>query len=763
VQINLRKIREDNPPHDRTTGKDKPISVKDLSAMLGEKAGRKVHPTQIVRYEDDPGSVPVDLLVPWLECLGTTIEDQLLAVRRNVEQPIDAGDPYAKLAGRISQLQDYLDDYGDVVVPGQTEHAHGLPTLDDLKRITSSLGRKPNVVLSGAFGAGKSTLANWLLATHALPERYQGMTAVVTYVRHIDDRPDWLREEVVLLDDTFDPDRWNDPDHIAASQQMVGKLDIVKEHGTHGPGRHAQSPRNALVFLKSPILKACTIVDYPGFRKDDIDTRRTENAYGNLDVLVFASAVDGFLNGSDLVVLREFLRGLPTYENISGDFPTLGNLFIVATHAGPQLSEEQLFGGATASGLLDMAADRLWREMHEHEIALRIRGTGRDISRDLIKSRIFTFWRENSGRTKPLADAITSVLSDSLPACFQIEADKKVIEFKTNASERFSAITQSYHKTLDDIDCARELHVRLLAEEPARLAELAQWRATLHNDISRYKAEHLLAFSGIYVKYMNAGMVEKMLRSRYDDKKEAQQHLPGYAINSIRSEAEAFSKQKSAQVAEVIDGYIATYDHALGIDTGKTGGIVIPFDSRGAFIDGFAGLESVGALTVWVARVAQLGEYTMTARAKVILTSVGIGTKEGAATFMSAFAILAGPISWVFAFGAAGFFLLKSYFGESWQSKLAKQIVDHAKNEKFEEKLTSAIGGYWDNALVAFEHGAQQLEHEYKDEVSRFGQLVDDPDMAIAARDMVALYVKAGAFFSDLPWVPLRRKASVKS
>lgn len=760
MQINLRDIREETQPLDRTTGKAKPISVKDLSAMLGEKVNKKIHPTQIVRFEDDPGSVPFDLLIPWLQCLGTTIEEQLLAVRREPEQTVDGGDPYAKLTSRISLLQDYLDSAKDSFVAIEAEDSNGLPTFADITRITKSLGRKPNIVLSGAFDAGKSTLANWLLSSHSLPERYQPMTAVVTYVKHIDDKPDWIKDDVVLLNGTFDPDLWNDKKHISASKVLEGKLEILKEYGTHNQKRNAESAENALVFLKSPILKSCNIIDYPGFQNNEDDTQRAEKAYRNIDVLIFASAAGGFMNGPDLVILREFFRRLPIYENASSDFPTLGNLFIVATHAGPQLSDDQLFGSDSGPGLLDIATDRLWRELHEHEIAPRSLETGREITRDLIRSRLFTFWRENSERTKPLSQSIISILSESLPICFQIEADKKVFEFKNNANLRLSSIIDSYQETLNDLDYARELYKNKLADESARVAVLTQLHGELIKLVSEYKVAHLADFSRIYTKNMVVETLEKTIKARYDDKKEAQQHMPAYVITSIRSESEEFAKEKSTRVAQLIEGYIATYDNSLSIDMGDKGTIDIPFDSRGSFIGGLAGLGSVGALAMWASSLGNLGGYIIAAKAVGILSALGISITGGAAAAMSGIAALGGPVTLAFALAAAVFFMFRAFFGESWQSRLAKQIVDHAKKEKIEEKLRTAISDFWDNTLVAFERGTQKIEDDYKNELFKFGQIVEEPKKAKEAQEMVERYLKARDFFAGMPWFLLGTRQS---
>ena len=87
-----------------------------------------------------------------------------------------------------------------------------------------------------------------------------------------------------------------------------------------------------------------------------------------MNVLIYASSATGFRNAQDVECLRFLLKSLPFYQDVTSNFPTLGNLILVATHAGPQISDQQLFAENPEKGLLKVAADRVWRELKDIEL-----------------------------------------------------------------------------------------------------------------------------------------------------------------------------------------------------------------------------------------------------------------------------------------------------------------------------------------------------------------------------------------------------------
>lgn len=768
MKINLKELREKAQRRDGS-GRLKSVTRDELALMLEATLQRKIHVTQIARYEEDPSSVPIDILVAWLASLGTSIEE--LVLRPGTAQPghrIDPGEPYAKLHSRALLLSDYLQlARSDPTFPALPEN---MPGLDDIEHLTKRIGRKPNIVFSGAFDVGKSTLANWLMSSNnPLPTQYQPTTAVVTYVRHISEKPAGLIEDVVLLRG-IDPDEWlgkqkqtNEATDQTRSDysEIRGNLETLRQYGTHMGDRHADTGmESSLVFIDSPLLNACNLIDFPGYQNDEKDSRRANLAIRHMDVLVYASAATGFMDSQDVTRLQYLLKALPGYERTNAGFPVLGNLFFIATHAGPQISDGQLFGEAQQEGLLDTATKRLWRELKDFDLGPRATETGKAITPETVRGRIFPFWRESARRTEGLEQAIMDLLSAQLPAVLHTEADRQVFEFKQSAGQRCSAAITAYESVLQDIEAAKNLFKQKQAAEPDRKRDAEDARQHFKVRIAELRKEHLRSFSESYASVVNTQTVEEKISERYaDDKKEAQQFMAGYVLSELQSESARITKAKADEVSQLLERYVASYDAAAGIlattdsDTAPT--IEIPFDARGAFIGGLGSVGTIGALSLWASSLGNLGGYIVAAKTVSILSGLGIAT-GGTASIMALVATIGGPVTLVIGLAAALFFGLKSLFGESWQLRLARQIVDHFAKEGAEQRFNTAIAAYWDKTLEAFEKGADAIEQEFVDELKKLEKIFENTETKAKATAEVERFRKAKDFFVGMPWIPMR-------
>jgi transcriptional regulator with XRE-family HTH domain len=182
MNINLRGVRE-------RVG----LSQAELATILG------LSQTQVSQYEQDPGAIPTELLLRWAQALGTDIQT-LLVSGVPLPSPVDAGDPYLELRRDLNLLEQYVTDYspdGELNIPNKP-----LTPNDVIKKIPC-YRQKPNLVLVGRFDSGKSRLANALMGAKILPSQYQPATRVITFVRHISDRPSWFQDQVGILGEEF--------------------------------------------------------------------------------------------------------------------------------------------------------------------------------------------------------------------------------------------------------------------------------------------------------------------------------------------------------------------------------------------------------------------------------------------------------------------------------------------------------------------------------------------------------------------------------
>jgi len=57
-----------------------------------------------------------------------------------------------------------------------------------------------------------------------------------------------------------------------------------------------------------------------------------------------------------------------------------------------------------------------------------------------------------------------------------------------------------------------------------------------------------------------------------------------------------------------------------------------------------------------------------------------------------------------------------------------------------------------ENTITAFRSGADQIEMDYQEELTKFGQVLYHPKKVKEAEEMVSRYMKVKDFFSGMPW-----------
>jgi transcriptional regulator with XRE-family HTH domain len=327
--------------------------LRRMAELSQEQMAELLHcsQAQICRYELKPEEVSFKTVVEWARLCGVdSLSDALQSVETSAP-PIDPGTPYSDFDKKVRFLLEFVTEAypkSNVDIPGvlkQKELAEGI----------KAVWRKPHVVLAGEFDAGKSRFANALFSKDQIPSSYTPTTKVITYVRHLAERPLWLKEEVLILDTNFDPTKWRDQEHCYRQpNQLKVELPLpqprneccyVQAGGFDLLRKEIEGAAFALAYVDAPILHACTLIDLPGFNEEE---NKEENNDGDrdedivrksaytADVLVYLSSMTGFLNRQDLLRLGQMVRVLPMVRQ------GIPNLFVVASHAHPAVKDLDL-------------------------------------------------------------------------------------------------------------------------------------------------------------------------------------------------------------------------------------------------------------------------------------------------------------------------------------------------------------------------------------------------------------------------------------
>jgi hypothetical protein len=462
--------------------------------------------------------------------------------------------------------------------------------------------------------------------------------------------------------------------------------------------------------------------------------------------LLYASPAKGHINGQDMVRLRNLLRLLPAPENECNDFPTLGNFFIVATHADPSIPDDEL------PKILNKASARLYKELDETAIEFRRKLTKRDIIKEDVHKRLFTFWSEKPDRCQRLFDDLTQLLCETLPKTVISRIDREINAVKNDKKQEYANSIEQYQTTVAKIEEYRKELDKAEKNEPERQREMRPKRSQVSKQIKELEKDTRKSFQSYAEKKIDVEFIEQMIRQRYDKKKEAQEYAPGYLVDLLQSHLESRISVNSEKLKAEIDAFLEKYP--VPKLPNKDGIVVsIPFDTKGAFLGGIAGLGTYGALAAWAAGLGNLGSYILVAKLVSLLSALGISIGGGTATVISFVAAIGGPIVLGIGLAAGLASLVWNLFGEAWQKRLAKEIHQQFKKQGIVNKFLAGIDQYWQETATAFDKGADAVEAKCKQYLKHLHEITStDTESKERIEEIIINLEKLRVFFANIPW-----------
>ncbi|MHC5769227.1 MAG: dynamin family protein [Nostoc sp.] len=722
-------------------------------------------------YEQKPETVPMGLLVKWLGIFGLDI-----ATAMSVSTPplkgIAPGTPYAELYHKLNLLNQYIDathplDKLDIPTPPATPH--------DLKKQLKLYKQKPNLALTGGFDAGKSHLANALLGSKNLPVGYQPATRVITFVRHVEDRPQWFKQDVLVFDENFwlkdesgkpiiDLLLLNDKERCEQYCLQAGNFHILQEYGVHGSNDDVAA-HAAVVYMDSPLLKACNLIDLPGYsdQPDEVskDVEKATSAAQIADILLYASPAKGHINGQDMIRLGGLLRLLPAPETECNNFPTLGNFFIVATHADPSISDHQL------KEISDKASKRFYKNLSETVLERRREKTNRAITEAEVRERFFTFWAERPDRCQHLFDELTNILGDSLPQARICRIDREMKAIKEDNTKKYTSLIDTYNISIADIEAqnTQRSQLSVLTEnESVRQQENKLKRDNVRKNIDKLKKNTEIDFQKYTEQLLNVDAVEQIIRQKYDDKREAQEYLAGYLVEKLQNELEKLMKENSEKFKIELDTFFQGYPEAEfnGYKSAEyTNSKTFRFDWEASVMGAVAGLSSFGALAAWAISFGNLGGYILVAKFVSFLSALGVGFgfSGGTAGIMTLVAAIGGPI--VLGIGLSvtiGLAVANLWsWTESWQKHLAKKVVKDFEKQSVYEQFLKVIDKFWQDTDNGFEKVADVVEGDWNKYLEHQREIISPTiESKDCIKEIIEILKVNRDFFAGIPWFNIK-------
>lgn len=193
------------------------------------------------------------------------------------------------------------------------------------------LTKKPKVAFLGRSDAGKSSIINSLLGVDKMPVSWTPATSIIVYIKHIEDRPAYMENSTYIFKRNANGELWDETklDNKEYSEKWLidgGDVDLLFRYGTNQIVSDAGS---AVVFIDSPLLKNCDVIDVPGITSGySSDNKKATEIISSVDTVVYLSQANGFFIEADIKYIDLIFEKL---ENKKGILPLIDSMFFVAS------------------------------------------------------------------------------------------------------------------------------------------------------------------------------------------------------------------------------------------------------------------------------------------------------------------------------------------------------------------------------------------------------------------------------------------------
>lgn len=707
----------------------------------------------VSRWEKNPGQIPYDDLKTIAEKCGVTI-DELVKFEKPRPRPLDMENTWRAADFTKRTIADYIETY----LSDRKEILGNkyLTFIADLKDTVRRSISKPKVAIVGRSDVGKSALINSILGVEKMPTSWTPTTSIIVYIKHIEDRPKYIEEDVWIFkasvgqEKSWDEHKLHDEEYCRTWKLAGGSADILKNYGTRqGEDFDKKEAGAAVVFVDSSLLNVCDIIDLPGFGtgdriEDDLMTLRAKQA---ADILIYMSIANGFMRNEDIEYIKESVQNLVVLENKeNNDMKPLTNLFILASQAQTVSSGNKTY----LDDILNSGCERLYKTMPSNFWNNRKSISNHNYTHENLRNRFFTYTTDIESLRDDFNKDFTQMI-ERLPLIINEQAKSHVRSYVASVGIDLSKEIESYTQLSEE----QANYVILLSEinknEPKRTNDNQNRRKDLIDNMRVMKQDSVKEFASSYNEIITADSIVSVIKQQgFKKKKEDMQALASYLNSQLQTSLQDNLQKKTELLNEKINAYIAAYQKS--IDASSILGFSIlmpPFDVTRAFASGLAGLATFGALAFWASTLGNLGAYILIAKGVSLLSALGISV-GGTAAAASAIAAIGGPIVLGIALAIIAAISVFAIFSGGWEKSIAKKIVAEYDKNNCLLKFKDVIYGYWKDTEIAFNASADKLDTDWEKYVKDLSGLVNNYDIEEIQRKIeMAKDVKS--FFENIP------------
>lgn len=720
--------------------------LKVTQAQMAEAIG--IRQDALSRYEDKPDEIPFKVFQAISQRYGVPY-NELLDYKRNVPEALDIKNNWLQIKYLQEKIQNYINN-----VKSNIGDSSSLMMLSNFKNFVYKITMKPKMVFLGRSDSGKSTMINSILGVDKLPTNWTPATSIIVYIKHKDDRPEYIKEDLWIFKNDQNNNYWDDSllsdeDYTSGLKLAGGDVSMLASYGT-GDGEqyklHEEEIGSAVLFIDSPILKNCDILDVPGFTGGKpSDVRAAQHAGTKADILVYLSQSNSFMGIDDVVYLKGGISHLTSIDNNEEiDEPKLENLFVVATqaHIINNGNQEEI------NKILDRGSARFYNTLPETFWSERQSSSNEsNYTESDLRKRFFSYTTDIKSLRSQFETELKKLI-EKLPHILEPKYKKAIGEYK---DDKISEVTKKIK--YEDALINQYIQLKEQLENNTRdsdriLYELRERRKAILYNIQKHRQKSWEAFECTYRSLINEeALVELMKERDISNKKASKEEFLVYVSSkldeSLKNSILAESKIFTSKVDEYMGDCQQLFDkvNVLSNEEYKNACIDI-YNAKRTFIAGASGVATFGALALWASTLGNLGGYIIVSKAVSLLASIGIHI-GGAAVGTSTVAALGGPVVWGIGLATILGFAIFALLGGGWKKQFAKAICNEMNKQKALEDFKNANNTYWNDTVKAFEAGADAVENGWIDQLNNLRQNIENYDpIEINARKRRATELK---------------------
>ena len=552
--------------------------------------------------------------------------------------------------------------------------------IKDLKNGIEKKLKKPIISFIGRSDTGKSTLINSLIGIEKMPTSWTPTTSIAVYVKHIEDKPKFIKEDVWIFSDSLNGENfWDisklyDEEYCKRWKIASGEIEILKKFGIRQNGNVLSHVGSAIVFIDAPILLNCDILDLPGYGTEmESDDRIAFEAINKTDILIYLSQANGFMRIEDITYLKENIRCLSIWENKkNNNLKPLSNLFIVASQAHTVANGNK----KELKNILLKGSENFTKVLSNDYWKRRSEISGYNYGINELNSRFFTYTTDIPELCQNFINELKETI-ELFPKVVEAEIENFISNYIMSRKTILEIEIKSYKEMIESKNKYEGLLKEIEKNKLQKIKEDSDNKKVLREKIKKLTLDSLNEYNNYYSSILNVdNITAKVKEKKIKKKKEDIDFFISKFQDEIHQKCLSILEKNLSEFIEIAKKYVKKYKENINISFEK-------FAIENIFEDDYIYTKFL--------RIGAMG----------VLDT----------------AFFLGPIGMTISLIIGGILGIISFFGGNWEKTVAKKIVKVYEENDCISKYKNIIKSYWGNIETMVDKEIDEIEKEWNNYV----------------------------------------------